>query len=408
MSVSQKGQKGLIAALIVIGLLASLGWPVSAWAEGRDDSAPTGQENEIRLGMSTALSGPVARLGRSMRRGVEIALAETNAAGGVRGRPLRLIARDDSYHPPTAARNVRRLIEEDGVLAIVGNLGTPTARVALPIARSAGVLFYGAMTGAALLRPDPPGRTVINFRASYAEEVETILNGLFASGIKPHELAFFTQDDSYGTSVFESAVSLLEAQGYERARFLPRGRYPRNTLRIEPALVSLLEATAPPKAILMVGAFAPSAKFIRLARKVFPDARFINISFVGSRQLADALGDDGEGVVVAEVVPPLTAEVPAVKAFKRAFVAHASSQAKKDPAILEGYLATRLLLKGLEAAPALTRDGVIDGLLSLGQVDMGLGAPVRLAPGHHQASHKVWLAVIRDGAFRPLDWTSLP
>lgn len=356
-------------------------------------SAGPEPDKELRFGMSTALSGPVAGLGRAMKDGVTMAFAEANAKGGVRGYKLRLIALDDSYHPPTAASNVKRLIEQDGVLAIVGNLGTPTARLALPVARQAGVLFYGAMTGDDALRPDPPDRYIINFRASYAREVTTILDHLLGKGIQPEEIAFFTQDDSYGASVHEDAVRQLEARGFAQARALAHGRYARNTLQVEAALVALIRVPVRPRAVIMVGAFRPGAKFILLARQVFPDMIFMNVSFVGSAPLKKLLDRTSPGpdlrVTVTEVVPPLDAALPAVQAFHDAR-ARWSPGMDADAAVLEGYLAARILVRGLKAAPALTREGVIDGLLNLGQIDIGMGSTLYLGPARHQASRSVW------------------
>lgn len=365
------------------------------------------QTNDIRLGMTAALSGPVSALGKSMKKGFDMAFAEANAAGGILGRRLTLIVLDDSYHPATAKANMDRLIDDRQVLAIVGNVGTPTARVAVPVARAKKVLFYGALTGASLLRPDPPDRYIINFRPGYGEEIEAMIDGLLANGIEPGEIAFFTQDDSYGTSGYESAVKALERRGFAGARSLPHGRYTRNTLQVESAVITLLEAAVAPRAVIMVGAYAPSAKFIRLARQVLPGARFLNVSFVGSRPLKAALGDDGEGVVVTEVVPPVSADLPAVADFRRV-AARFAPGAEDDVIAFEGYLAARLFLKGLETAPEISREGIIDGLQSLGELDLGMGAPVHLSRDNHQASHRVWPMVIRGGEYQPLDWSTIP
>lgn len=366
-----------------------------AWAKEEQGKDGLSGGAELRFGMSTALSGPVAGLGRAMKDGVELAFAEANAKGGMHGRRLRLIALDDSYHPPTAAANVKQLIERDRVLAIVGNLGTPTARLAMPLASEAGVLFYGAMTGADLLRANPPDRHVINFRASYDQEVSSMLDLLLAMGIQPEEIAFFTQDDSYGASVYESAMRQLEARGYAKARRLAHGRYPRNTLQVEAALVALIEAPVRPRAVIMVGVFRPSAKFILLARQIFPDMIYLNASFVGSGALKDLLKESADPlpetltVKVMEVVPPLEADLPAVRAFHDA---HTQWAPGMDPsaAALEGYLSARVLLLGLEAAPEPTRKDLVDSLLNLGPIDIGMGSPLYLSPAQHQASQTIW------------------
>src|SRR5262249_6822270 len=140
--------------------------------------AGTAHGDEIKVGIAGALSGPAGALGQGMKAGIEAYFARVNAAGGVGGRPLRLVARDDGYEPARAGTNVRELIEKDGVFALLGNPGTPTAAVAVPIANAHHVPFFGAFTGAGLLRKTPPDRYVINFRASYAQETKEMVRGL--------------------------------------------------------------------------------------------------------------------------------------------------------------------------------------------------------------------------------------
>ena len=131
---------------------------------------PTGQEqssvratfrgvtdNEIRFGISAALSGPTKELGQNMKRGIEAAFNAANARGGVHGRMLRLIAADDGYEPARAAETMKQLYEKEQIFAIVGNVGTPTATVALPYALERKMLFFGAFTGAGLLRSGSTG-----------------------------------------------------------------------------------------------------------------------------------------------------------------------------------------------------------------------------------------------------------
>ena len=93
--------------------------------------------------------------------------------GGVNGRKLRLIALDDGYEPARTAPNMRQLIEKDNVLAIIGNVGTPTAVVAVPLANEEKTLLFAPFAGGPNLRNNPPDRYVINFRAGYAEETNS-------------------------------------------------------------------------------------------------------------------------------------------------------------------------------------------------------------------------------------------
>ena len=113
-----------------------------------------------------------------MKLGIEAAFNVANANGGVHGRQLRLIAADDGYEPARTAETMKQLYEKDQVFGVVGNVGTPTAVVALPYALDRKMLFFGAFTGAGLLRSDPPDRYVFNYRASYAEETDAVVNYL--------------------------------------------------------------------------------------------------------------------------------------------------------------------------------------------------------------------------------------
>ncbi len=187
------------------------------------------QAAEIKVGMSTALSGSAQALGQGMKRGIEAYFKQVNQSG-VNGNTLKLVALDDGYEPAKAAPNMRRLIDEEKVLAVLGNVGTPTAIVSVPIANEKKTLLFGAFTGAGVLRQTPPERYIINYRASYAEETAAMIEGLLSSGIKSEEIAFFTQNDGYVDAGYNGAMKALKAKGVANPENLTHGRYTRNTL----------------------------------------------------------------------------------------------------------------------------------------------------------------------------------
>ncbi|PMR76160.1 ABC transporter substrate-binding protein [Billgrantia endophytica] len=361
----------------------------------------------LKLGLVAPLSGPASSLGEGMREGIEAHFAEINAGGGVHGRQLELLVRDDRYEPLRSAPETRGLIEEEEILASIGNVGTPTAIVTLPLHNRHQTLLYGAFTGAGGLRLAPPDRYVINYRASYVQETAAMVEGLLEAGIRPEELAFFTQNDGYGDAGYAGGISALKAHGFDDAESLPHGRYSRNSRNIHQGLATILQAPVAPRAIIIVGTYGPAADFIREARRDLPDVLFLNVSFVGSQALLDELDDMADGVIITQVVPPIDADLPAVTAYQAALERHARG-AEPNFVSLEGYLAAALFVKGLEAAgPDPDREGVIDALLGLGEVDLGLGEPLRLGTGDHQASDGVWPTRIDGGRFEPVDWENL-
>jgi ABC-type branched-subunit amino acid transport system substrate-binding protein len=365
--------------------------------------------DEILLGMSTALTGPTAELGRDMRDGVLTGLERANRAGGIRGRQLRLITLDDGYEPSRAAPNMRRLIEEEQVLAVIGNVGTPTAIASLPLIRKHRTLFFAPFTGAGVLRQTPPDRYVINFRAGYAEEIAAIVDTLIGKGgLKPTEIAFFTQRDGYGDAGYAGGFAALKRHGLRDEQDVLHVRYPRNTLAVENALADILLAPTLPRAVIMVGAYAPCAKFIRLARDSGVDALLFSVSFVGGDILAATLGSDIEGVIVTQVVPhPLDTRLPIVREYQSDLRAR-NPAGRPNFVGLEGYIAARILVSALqtiEGEP--TREGVIDALHGLGTFDPGLGRPLHLSAENHQASPHIWPTQLRDGRLVPLRWTDI-
>ena len=363
---------------------------------------------KIVLGMSTALTGPAADLGLNMRLGVDAALAEVNRAGGINGRMLELIALDDGYEPARAAPNTRELIDKHRVVAIIGNVGTPTAVASVPIAVESGTPFYGAFTGAGMLRRSPPDRCVFNYRASYAEETAAMVDALVTkAGLKPDEIAFFTQRDTYGDAGFMGGMAALKRHRLTNEIAVAHVFYERNTVAVEKALATLLEHLPPPKAVIMVGAYAPCAAFIRLAQQNELNALFLNVSFVGPTSLARDLGARGDGVIVTQVVPHFASELPIVQEYQRA-LRNVDPKAAPSFGSLEGYIATRILcraLAGISGQPA--RASIVDALEGLNTFEIGLGEPLTLSKTEHQASHRVWPTVLRGGKFIPLKWEEL-
>jgi branched-chain amino acid transport system substrate-binding protein len=358
--------------------------------------------DEIVVGMSAALSGPSAALGRGMRTGIESYFALANAEGGVSGRRLRLVALDDSYQAEPVKDNMLRLIDREHVLAVIGSVGTAGAAVAVPIANERKVLFFGALTGAQLLRKSPPDRYVINLRASYADETDMMVRWLLKRGTKPQQIAFFTQKDAYGESGFAGAARALDELGFHDAGSLAHGTYERGTLDVEEGVLAMIQAKIKPSAVIMVGAYGACARFIKLARQLLPGATFLNVSFVGSNPLNAALGADGEGVIVTQVVPPYDSGLPGVAEYRRSLARYAPS-ASPDFVSLEGYLDAKAFVEGLRRAGRNpTRESVVDAFEKGGVIDVGIGSPLKYSRDDHLGSHRVWLTVIHDHKFVPL------
>lgn len=399
----------LVFASVLVTLIVGFAATVSA-----DERESTGSvrvadsKDVVVLGMSAALSGPTSSLGIGMRDGIEAAIHEANRAPGQGNWQLKLIALDDGYEPARTGPNMRRLIEQEHAVAVIGNVGTPTAVAALPIVNAARVPLVGCFTGAGNLRKTPPDRYVINFRASYAEETGAMVDALIdEAGLKPTEIGFFTQRDAYGDAGFAGGIAALRRHGLRDVSLVCQGRYERNTSNVDGGLADLLAAKTPLKAVIMVGTAAPCAEFIRAARQSGLDAMFLNVSFVDALKLSEKLGSESEGVIVTEVVPHIDASVPIVQEYRRA-LAGLPKPPEPNFVSLEGYIAARMLLRALDNIEGpVTSEKITASLERLGEFDLGLGAPLRLAPQEHQACHRIWPTRISGGKVWPIEWASL-
>jgi branched-chain amino acid transport system substrate-binding protein len=364
---------------------------------------------EIRFGVSAPFSGSAKELGRQMRLGIETAFNSANNAGGVHGRQLRLVTADDGYEPARTAETMRQLYENDQVFGIIGNVGTPTAVVAVPYALEHRMLFFGAFTGANLLRRDPPDRYVFNYRASYAEETDAVVRYLVkVRRVRPEQIAVFAQQDSYGDAGFEGVAKAMRALRSGQEGAILRLNYKRNTVDVDDAVAQLRKQLTTIKAVVMVATYRAAAKFIEKTRNLSPTMIYTNVSFVGSTALAEELTLLGPkyatGVIVTQVVPAVDGYSSVILDYKSALARYFPGEAP-DYVSLEGYLAANVLIEALKrTGPQLDTERLVEGLESLRNLDMGLGTPVNFSRTEHQGVHKVWGTQLdATGHYQPLE-----
>ena len=356
-------------------------------------------DDRVVFGQSAAFSGPAQELGTNMRIGIKAAFHEVNERGGIHGRTLELVSRDDAYEPEAAVANTLQLIEEEGVFALIGEVGTPTSRSATPVAADEGVPFIAPFTGAEFLRDDD-WANIINLRASYYQETEEMVARL-TQDLGISRIGVLYQDDSYGRAGYRGVRMALDRREMEPVSI---GLYPRNTTAVKTALLDLNLGS--PEAVIMIGAYEPVAALIELARYTGADPIFLTVSFVGSNALANELGAGGEGVYVTQVVPfPTDDSTPVVSSYLNALSAY---DRFADPGFVsfEGYLAGRLAIEGLErCGPSVDRACFLDILNNSNEIDID-GFKLRFGDDN-QGSDEVFITVIgEDGEYHPVSTLS--
>lgn len=344
--------------------------------------------HEVRIGMVNAQSGPAAALGLSMHSGVQAYFDRINIQGGVNGRRITLLSQDDGYEPNRTAANTQNLLNTQQAFALLGYVGTPTSRAALPLAIAAQVPYLFPLTGAEFLRaPAKPG--VFNVRASYIEETEHLVERV-TTDLQLSKIAILMQDDSFGEAVKSGLSGALSKRGLS---LHAEARVQRNSLQVAHAIQALQGPQ--PEAVFFVGTYKQLAAAVKEAKAQNFNTRFLSVSFIGSECLIQLAGLDAEGVYITQVVPsPHDSSLALVKAYQADM-----PTGEFNHVSLEGYISAAVFVQALQnAAEPLTRNSFLHALEHL-DTDLG-GFKVSFSRNDHQGSSAIFLTRIENGRAR--------
>ncbi len=394
--------------IILLSLIVFLGCqddkilvPVPPTAQKVDD-------REVVFGSSLALQGHAGYLGQETLKGAMCYLNHVNENGGIHGRTIRLITRDDSYDPPKCLDNTQRFIVEDKVFGLFCYVGTPTTVKILSLVEEAKIPLLGMFTGANALR-DPFLPYVINVRASYYQETGTAVNHM-VKDLGLTRIAVFYQYDAFGFDGLTGTELALKTYNLEP---VARGSYVRGTHDIKEGLEKIMESKA--EAVVMIGTSDPCAGFIRKALQNDFSPIFYMVSFVGARELSrnlTATDTAGVDILMSQVVPPPRTPDGGISPSAMEFAGLlAKYYPGEEPNFVgfEGYINAKVLVEGLKrAGKDLTREVFLDAINSMN--DFSLGPDVRLSfgPADHQGMDTIYFTKLQKDRFTLLaDWTEL-
>jgi branched-chain amino acid transport system substrate-binding protein len=381
--------------VVFLGLLA-----LSPSAQGQ--GAPGVTDKEILIGSCSALEGPSHFLGTETVNGAKAYFAMINDAGGVDGRKLKLLSYDDSYDPAKTQACFDHLMEQK-VFALGFFVGTPTAVKYVPMAESNKIPLVGLFTGAQTLYA-PLRHYVVNVRASYFDETREQIDGMWSTlGYK--KIGVIYPEDAFGAAVLEGVKAALKEHGAEP---IAVASYQRQTAQVGGAIDTV--RAAKPDAVVVVGPFNTVAPILKQSHAKGWKPLFLTVSFVGTDELIQEAGADAEGMVITQVVPPYyLTELKTVALYRRALTKYIPS-AQPNFVSLEGFVDAMVLVEGLKrAGKDLTREGLIRGIESIHEFDLGLGPQLKLnysAKGHKGFDHVI-PTVVRGGRAVPFtDWST--
>lgn len=347
----------------------------------------------ISIGQSAPLSGANAELGQDIRNGALAYFKKINDAGGVNGRKVELVTIDDANDVKRAGANTQKLIEQDGVFALFGYASATLSRPALPFVQQHKVPFVHPFTGADPMRVFD--KLVYNVRASYADELEKIVEHFAPLGVKRFAIVYY--DDVVGKENLAAVDRALKKHSYEtvsKAAFKDRAKPD-----IEAGVKEI--AKGQPDVVILTTLYKATSDFIKLAAKSGVGAQMASNSFPGASPLANELGKGNPGVVIATVVPPFSQSTIPVVSEYRAAMEKFSGKKEFSFTSLESYIGAKVLVEGLKrAGPKPTRESFMRALDGMASFDTG-GYTVSFSPTNHNGSSYVDLTFIsRDGQFK--------
>jgi ABC-type branched-subunit amino acid transport system substrate-binding protein len=340
----------------------------------------------IVIGQSAPLSGANAELGNDIRNGALAYFKKVNDAGGVNGRKLQLATLDDGNQVPRAEANTKKLVEEQGVFALFGYASATLSRPALPIVEKNRVPFLAPFTGADPMRVF--NKYVFNIRASYADELDKIVEHYVTFGLKRFAIVHY--DDPVGKENLTAVERALKKRNLAIASVA--AWKDRAKPDIDGGLKEVMKGN--PDVVILTTLFKASSDFIKAAQKAGFSAQMVSNSFPGASPLAKELGPAGSGVAITQVVPPPTRRsVPVVKEYQDAIE---KQLGKKEFSFtsLESYIAAKVTVEAIRrAGPRLTRENFMQAIEGMKSYDTG-DFPVSFSPTDHNGSDYVEITVI--------------
>ena len=349
--------------------------------------------DDLVIGQVAPLTGTIAGTGDEYVAGGAAYFAHINATGGIYGRKLRVVVKDDSYKPEQTVAHTRQLLAEDKPLALFGFVGTGNVMALNKnrVLEEAGIALLAPYTGAQDLR-EPMNPNIFHIRASYTDETARMVEHLHTIGVR--RFAVMYQDDPFGKSGLAGAERALEKLGLKA---VGRGSYDRSKPEEVDAAVAAI-APADPEAIIMVAVNRASAVFVKKMREKGSRARLFSISVVNFKELLKNAGEDTvRGVGISQVMPsPYSQLVPVAREFQT-LMAKYQPEKVVSYASMESFIAAKILVEAIRRSGGNpTREKVLAQLEKLSAHDVG-GFKVSFGPGNRVGSRFVEVTVIGQG-----------
>lgn len=353
---------------------------------------------ELRIGTLLDLSGALASAGKDARDGMQMRVDEINAQGGIGGRKLRLLVEDHGYDPKRAVLGAQKLIERDGVFAIVGQLGTAPMMASAGLLRQTQTLNFMPLTATALTY-EPPQPLTFAYLPSYVDQLSKGLPAfLRQSGART--VCTVYQDDEFGQEILRGSEAGLKAAGRTLAE---RTSYKRGATDFSSQVARM--AAAGCDGVVLGTVIRETVGVMTEARKIGFRPAFLATVSAYSATVPRLGGDAVEGLYASVVIDQPYAD--SGSAAVRAWAQRYKAAFNEEPSVFsaQGYFVIDSFAAAARAAgPALDTASLVKTLETQPLLATLFGTPeIRYAPGRRLGIDAVRLARIHDGRWVSAD-----
>ncbi len=346
----------------------------------------------IKLGSSLCISSErYQSLCKDMKLGAMLFFREINDSGGIRGSEIQFLVKDDGYRADKALVNVKELVLKDGVIGLVATGGTSVSLAVATWLKGRGIPLVAPLTGAEVVyKVNPSG--VFTLLPFYSSEVQTLVERAVKDGAKV--LGVVYPKSPYGWSCALAVKRVLKRFRGVMARWV--GLAKGETLNLKD-----VARLASSNALLLF--YTPSDLLTKLEiMGKFPPLYASQYSLAEKRWRA--LDKDGRGsfkLVVSRLLPIPREELPVTVRLREALARYYPDK-KVNNAILQGYLAAMVVVEGLKRGRSFTPQGLIQGLESIRDLDLGLPEKISYSSTDHVGLEKVYLYLCGEEGYQKL------
>ncbi len=337
---------------------------------------------DLVVGQVASQTSPVtAANSKGMFIGMKAYFDYANSQGGVHGRPLKLVYKDDGLKPGVMVAMTKEFIADKDVLALVGyvNTGGLTEMVKANVVGEAGIALISPVQGDKSIVGAP---NIFPFRSGYPDEVQALLRE--AAATQKKKVAFVYWNVTFGPAIAPLAREWAKKDNLNVAAWVEIDATPGAQDKFEPIMKQAVAEVAKvqPDAVIMLISGRYSVEFIKqIKSSAAADAQLYAMSVVPVNDIIKNAGEGkARGIVIAQALPyPFSATLPIVSEYQKVMQKYAPGEAFSF-STLEGFITAKITAEALKrAGPKPTREKVLKALLGMGEYNLG-GVYVNYSP----------------------------